>query len=822
MLYNKEYKKEDFEIKIDWKYLTKDGLREAREKTEIFIGFGLGTLISFYIGLSFVYKIWGVIENGNSFELEFTKFFWILVLVWCFCLYLLRDRNTFLDVYKANNIPSIVKREIKKVDLAYITDRDLLFMLDKLIKSSKHKYFVNKWLVLEMLFTKKDVLTIISRLNLSIDDFDLSNKTAKDINLDDLMKEAYIYAINLHLEYIDETALFMALMSSDEDMKNILFSLKIVDDSWDSLKLWIKNENAIKQFQKIWEFKKAFKPDFKYNRGFTNVSIPELEMFSRDVTLAVKQSKKFSLSLSRDKEIDDLTSLLGKDNTNVLLVGEPGVGKTTLLESLAVMMVVEQVPEYLKDKRLVEFNFNKAYLKTKSLKEYIDIFHSVLEGLEKAGNIVLVLDNFEQLLNTKKELSAEISNFIISIAENKNLHLIATTTNEGYQKYIKSNLALDKLFSKVEMSEPTKYICQQIIADESKKLEKEHGVKIKIDAVTKAYDLSEKYPSERVLPDKALDLIREAISSLESGKGKIREIDAIKISQVLSDKLGVKVGTVDDDEAKKLKDLEIEMKKRVVGQEKAINAVASAMRRERYGLRDETKPIASFLFAGPTGVGKTEVARTFAKIWFGSSENMIRLDMSEYQEDSNLARLIGFVDSSGDYIEGYLTEAVRKKPFSLLLLDEIEKASPKVLDLFLQVLDEGRLKDGLSRDTDFKNCVIIATSNIGSGKITELKEDSKFSEVEKIVKSEIEAHFRIEFLNRFDEIIVFRPLKYEDALKIVNILLQLKKEELRKKGISIEITNELVERITKKGYSDMWGARELKRALDREIENIVY
>ncbi|MCA9382385.1 ATP-dependent Clp protease ATP-binding subunit, partial [Candidatus Dojkabacteria bacterium] len=411
------------------------------------------------------------------------------------------------------------------------------------------------------------------------------------------------------------------------------------------------------------------------------------------------------------------------------------------------------------------------------------------------------------------------SNFIITATENSDLSLIATTTPEGYERYIAQNDALARLFTRVEMKIPSMGDIQQIVADESVKMERASNVKIGYDAITTAIQLSEKYTTDRTMPDKALDLIRESVSYVS--KQKVRVVDALVVSTIVSERIGVNVGVLTEDEKRKLMDLELEMKKRIVGQDKAIKAVARAMKAERMGIRDDSKPIASFLFAGPTGVGKTEVARTLARIWFGGEEQMTRLDMSEYQEEENIKRLIGYKTESGYYEEGYLTGAVRGRPFGLILLDEMEKANPRVLDLFLQILDEGRLKDGLNRDTNYKSCVIIATSNIGSKTIADNIEGKDFGQIEKLVKSELNDSFRIEFLNRFDDVIVFKPLSKDDIRKIAYIMLNLKAKKLKEKGYNLEITNELVNKVAEEGYSPIWGARELKRVIDNEVNNLI-
>lgn len=819
---NVETKKNFENLEVNWSFLNKGGRREKREKIEIVIGFSIGTIATYMVGLSFLYQIVDYIKLGTPVSFNFSTTFWILSLLVMFALYLLRDRDKFWDNIKQRSLDTY-RSTSKPIEISNYMDHDVLSLVDKLLQSSDEHRSVDEGILFSGLAKLEAVRMIIDRTGLKVNDLRVfykqdENKERK-VNLEKFLKNAFETAYLLELEYLDERALFVTLVANSEPLRSYCYKNKVTQDIIDSLSSWLSNESKVRKYKKQWDIRKVFKPRSRYTRGLTNKSIPELENFSRDLTALVQDTDDFTLSLSREEELDKLVTLLGKNETSILLIGAPGIGKTTLLKSLAVKMVVEDVPKYLRDKRLVEFNFNKAYLESKSLKEYISIFEKVLEGLKEVKNIVLVLDNFEQLLNTKKELSAQISNFIITATENNNIALIATTTPEGYERYIAQNDALARLFTKVEMKVPSGGDIQQIVADESVKLENSSNVKIGYDAVTTAIDLSEKYTTDRTMPDKALDLIREAVSYAK--EQKIRVVDATLISKIVSERVGVQVGVLEQDEKLKLMNLEVEMKKRVVGQDKAVKAVSKAMRAERMGIRDDSKPIASFLFAGPTGVGKTEVARTLARIWFGGEDKIIRLDMSEYQEEENVKRLIGYKTDSGYYEEGYLTGAIKQKPFSLILLDELEKANPRVLDLFLQVLDEGRLKDGLNRDTNYKNCVIIATSNVGSKAVSDNIEGKKFEEIEKIVQGELREQFRVEFLNRFDDIIVFKPLSKEDIRKITHIMLNLKAEQLKAKGYDLEITNELIEKIAQEGYSPIWGARELKRVIDDEVNEIL-
>jgi len=821
---------EDIKLSVDLKYLSNGrGFKKVEDILQVILGriiFWLVFIIEIGIIISEISKGFGITRIIKQEDIV-GGWFWFFLLVFLYSLYLLRDRSKFLDKPISNNLHKLRKAlqngtKFNKIEITDYLNHHLLWILDYILNINSSNFlgdFLSKLIKLDK------GRSIIERLGLDINEIEInllspvSQRFSKTSLVDSILKESFIFAFENNMKYISEDiAVYIFLYKFFQEY---LKKFNIINKDLEGLKLWLRNEAIKNKYIEDWKDKVSIKPKTTVNRAYTSRFTPTLNEYSRDFTNTVIQGE-FIISMAREEELNRLINLLEKgDKSAVIVVGEPGVGKTTLIKTLAVRMVVEDVPPKLRDMRIVGFDFNKAFSTSKNIEVFKNKLRQVFDEVNSAKNVILVLDNFNQLLNLRAELAGEIANIIIDSFDSNKFRLIATTDRSQYIRYIRPNRALAGLFSQVGMDIPKDEVAIQIVIDEVPNIEREYNVKIAYTAIKASIELSHKFAYDRVLPDKAIDILKETVVNFKNLSGK-KPIEYDEVAKVISSKVGVKLGAITQDESEKLSRLEEEMHKRVIDQVEAINAVCGALRRSRSGLGQEGRPVASFLFFGPTGVGKTEVAKTVADTYFGNEERMVRIDMSEYHEEENLKRLIGYTSEQGAFEGGFLTEPVHENPFSLILLDEIDKANPKVLDLFLQVLDEGYLDDGLGRKIDFSNTIIIATSNAGSSVIANLIEKGEdYKTVHIRAVEELKKIFRIEFLNRFDKIIMFKPLSREEVKLISKKFVEQVRLKLLDKGIKLTYEDKLLDRLSSLGYNPVFGAREMRRVVQEEVENKV-
>ena len=637
---------------------------------------------------------------------------------------------------------------------------------------------------------------------------------------------------------------------------------------------------------------KAKESHFNINKAKTTVksSTPTLDKYSRDLTALAKEDK-FDPIVGRDKEIERITQILSRrTKNNPCLVGEPGVGKTAVVEGLAQKIASGIVPDLLKNRRVVSLDLSAMISGTKYRGEFEERINKVLEEVRTVGDVILFIDELHTIIGAgAAEGAMDASNILKPSLARGEIQLVGATTLDEYRKYIEKDAALERRFQPVQVNEPTEIETISILEGIKDKYEAHHEVQITQEAIEAAVRLSSRYIADRYLPDKAIDLIDEAasrvrlraytcpdnIKELESQLEQVQKdkeqaiideeyakaagikqeenllkekiasakvewdskhtkndqvVGEQEIAEVVSNWTHIPVKRLAEEEAQRLRNLEELLHERVIGQDEAVDAVAKAVRRGRVGLKDPNRPIGSFLFLGPTGVGKTELTKALAEVMFGDENAMIRVDMSEYMEKHAVSKLIGSPPGYVGYEEGgQLTEKVRRKPYSVVLFDEIEKAHPDVFNILLQILDDGHITDSTGRRINFKNTVIIMTSNLGARNIIEPKkvgfissvdEAKKYSEMKKGVMDEVKRLFRPEFLNRIDETLVFHPLTTEHIKKIAEIMIKTLTTRITKNvGIEINLTEAALGFLSNKGYNQAYGARPLRRTIQSYIED---
>lgn len=552
-----------------------------------------------------------------------------------------------------------------------------------------------------------------------------------------------------------------------------------------------------------------------------------LDQYSRDLTL-LAASGSFDPVIGRDEEIRRSVQILSRrSKNNPVLIGEPGVGKTAVAEGIAAYIAGSDAPDSMAGKRLVALDLPALLAGTKYRGDFEERVKAVLKDVKKAGDVILFIDEMHTMIGAgSAEGAIDAANILKPALGRGEVQIIGATTPEEYRRHIEKDAALERRFQPVKIAEPSRSDSLKMLGAVRQSLEKHHGVKISDAALTAAVDLSARYINDRFLPDKAIDLADEAAAHIRVSGGGL--VTAEDIAGIVSMWTGIPVANLSADETKRLCNMESILHRRVIGQNEAVTAVSRAIRRGRVGLSDPDRPIGSFLFLGPTGVGKTELCRALAEAVFGESDAMIRLDMSEYMEKHAVSKLIGSPPGYVGYEDGgQLTERVRRKPWSVVLFDEIEKAHEDVWGILLQIMDDGRLTDSAGRVVSFRNTIIVMTSNVGAKSISEGRPRMGFTPdggdeaqlMRARINEELRRTFKPEFLNRIDETIVFRRLSRAEIRSIAERMLLTVAERFKALGMTLSVPDQVVDFLAERGYDEKYGARPLRRAIRSMIED---
>ena len=701
-----------------------------------------------------------------------------------------------------------------------------------------------------------------------------------------VLENSYIEARKTGYDYIGTEHLLIGIMREGDSIAVRI----LVDLDVELPKLYNEIINVINEAEDITPNGKGKQKSDSQNRGSYN-STQTLNQFGEDLTKKAEEGKLDPV-VGRSDEIQRVIQILSRrTKNNPCLIGEPGVGKTAIIEGLAQKINSGDVPEILKGKRVVSMDISGMVAGAKYRGDFEERIKKALNEVKKAGDVILFIDEIHTIVGAgAAEGAIDAANILKPMLARGEIQLIGATTIEEYRKYIEKDAALERRFSPVTVPEPSEKDTISILNGLRDKYEAHHNVKITDEAIEAAVKLSTRYINDRFLPDKAIDLIDEAASrarlktytepnslkqlhediekvekdkeeavrsqkfekaaSLRDKERELKEkyekeeskwknknnktiinITEENIAEVISTWTGIPANKISENENERLKNLEKILHERVVGQNEAVEAVSKAIRRGRVGLKDPNRPIGSFLFLGPTGVGKTELSKALAEGLFGDENSLIRIDMSEYMEAHSVSKLIGSPPGYVGFEEGgQLTEKIRRKPYAVILFDEIEKAHPDVMNMLLQILDDGRLTDSNGRTINFKNTVIIMTSNIGARLITDKKslgfantdtEDSQneYENTKKEVMAELKKEFRPEFINRIDEIIVFHKLNDNEIKEIIDIMLKQVQNRLKEQKISVDVTPEVKDLIASKGIDKSFGARPLRRTIQNLVED---
>lgn len=710
-----------------------------------------------------------------------------------------------------------------RVDIAELLDKPALGVVDQAFKLARQFGHgqVDPLHVFIASLSDDNASAVLGRLQISFEKVkdplarrlttrQLAPETVLSEAAEHVLLSAFINAYQQGRQVVNAFEIFYEAFGHDDFVQELFYDLGVTAGQMANMVEWVRIHEKTREQYEAFRRAAQFKPVGAMNRSMTAVATPTLDAFSVDLTTVAVQGRT-GILVGREKELEEVFRIIEGGRQSAVLVGQDGVGKEAILEGIAVLMVEERVPQVLQDKRLVRVSLPHLVSGATTEQAQERLMLALMEA-SRSGNIILAFSDLD-------EIPVELSAVLVEFLSRGNTFAVATTTPRGYTATIERSI-LGRVFEKVLVAEPD--IDESIRVLESKVLAIEYDQHVSFTylAVESIVQLTDRFMHETYLPQKAIEVAKEVAVMVAKERGQNAVITSDDASRLIAQKTGIPITRVAEQEKDTLLHLEERLHGRVVGQEEAVEAIASALRRARTQLRSEDRPMATFLFLGPTGVGKTELAKTVAEAYFGSEDNMIRLDMSEYQTQDSVVRLIG---RPGQDEGGLFTEAVRQQPFALILLDEFEKADPGILNLFLQVFDDGRLTDAAGRTIDFTNTILVATSNAGTSYIQEaVKQQTSLEDIKThLLEEELKGIYRPELLNRFDGVIVFKPLTQEQTVEIAKRMIAQVAERLEAKGMHFRASDEVIAALAHKGYDPKFGARPLRRLVQEEVDNTI-
>jgi ATP-dependent Clp protease ATP-binding subunit ClpC len=790
-------------------------------------------IVFIFIALIFLL---GFLRSG-IFNINSQQSFGLFVV--CVCFFVICVVYTaFVDALRQNFLiktplaERISTEKIKDINLAEYLDFRVARAIIKALKfCKKHNRGLNVFAVVYSFWSDSRGNNIFTKLGLDRGLFkdklmaEIKNSTKTDIDEHKFMsvlKRATMYAISNFHKSVDVRDFLVAAAEEDENFREILSSFEMTPEDVDRVAVWENYiENEIKRKKQFWRLENLLKKRGVGKRWAAGYTV-NLDRYSVDVNEMMSKKDLSVHLIGHQKEIYAIERILSRSGeNNILLVGDSGSGRSTIAYGFAKKIMEGGSFSNLNDKRILELDMQAVLAGVNNPGDILERLRIIFSEAINAGNIVLIIDEIHNYLGVDKGPGAvDITSILLPYLNSPNFQIIGLTTFDGFHKYIESNASIKNLFVKVEINQPTEEQIIFILEDMLVGFEEKYKVSISYKILRNIVKLTDRYIQDKPFPQKAIDILTEVLIYAKQKKEKI--IPPEYVNKIISERVEIPIGAIQEDEKKKLLELEQRIHQRVVDQEEGVKTISQAMRRARVGIKNKKRPIGSFLFLGPTGVGKTETSKALAEAYFGSDTRMIRFDMSEYQEISTISRLIGSMEKNEP---GLLAKAVLDNPFSVILLDEIEKAHPNILNLFLQVLDEGFLTDAFGKKINFSESIIIGTSNAGAELIRQCVKQGRdlqaFKDdlVDYLMKEGI---FRAELLNRFDAVVVFKPLAHEHLIKIAILMMNdLTKRLLDGTGVRLIIAPDLIEKIVKLGYKPEFGARPMRRVIQDEVESRV-